>query len=509
MGNKVDISEVNELSDDLKTTSEKIKLDLDHIKADIDQIIAMETFSGKTAKQAKGYFGDLHKTILDAFNGLFTDLNDNLKQHLDLFESDVDSSKTAIIESDYLTDTEMDVDEKYEELNFEHQVINRTISSVADITSATTPNFSPVTNDENEVIEEITDLEDKFTSFTNEGKEHDSETKELLHHIEVAMNRAGRSMGEARFADYKSKSTEVGLGALKDYNEGKRKEEIQKARKAKNDVIKDLNEPSQAILNNAYTDLKNGEIDSDRYYQIISVLNKTKGDLSEEELNEEVPEGFVEYLNENRAQIARDLSVPIGASILEYKGTVKLGALIQRFKAIPGPAGPNSFSIVNAKSASAARPFFKADSYVRTAGRAIGKGFIGLGFGVGMYNDIANNDKTWGEATTHNVVATGIGIGATVVAKGIITAGAVALGATPVGWAAVGIAAGATAVGVVATSVFNFAYEHNFLGLQDGLDWAGQQIEDGWNTVTETATNLVEDAGEAIQSGLDAINPFS
>ncbi|GGK09379.1 hypothetical protein GCM10007063_34820 [Lentibacillus kapialis] len=83
------------------------------------------------------------------------------------------------------------------------------------------------------------------------------------------------------------------------------------------------------------------------------------------------------------------------------------------------------------------------------------------------------------------------------------------LGSNPVGWAAIGIAAAGAAVGVGATMGFNYLYDNNILGIQDGLDWAGQQIDEGFKTVTETATNLAEDAGEALSSGLDAINPFS
>src|SRR5699024_4082766 len=144
-----------------------------------------------------------------------------------------------------------------------------------------------------------------------------------------------------------------------------------------------------------------------------------------------------------------DLGVPIGANMMEHKGTVKFGALIQRFKAIPGPAGPNSFNMVNSKSASVASRFFKADSYVHTAGKAIGKGFIGVGFGLGMYDDIRKKDKTWGEATTHNVVATGIGVGTTTGATaGLTTLTAFFLGSNPVGWAAVGVVAAGTAIGV-------------------------------------------------------------
>src|SRR5699024_8446552 len=507
MGHKVDISEVIEFSDELKTASEDIKSSLKKVEENIEQINAMESFSGKAAKEAKGYFNDLHKTILESFNGLFTDLDNNLKKHLDSFQSSVDRNESAIIESDYLKDTEEDISDDYEKLSEEQESIRETISSVSDISSANHPISWTLDSDKEDATKIITKLEEKLDSFTGRGD--DSQTKELLHQIEVAMKNAKTNDGTARFTDYKGDSKNIGLPGLKDYNQGKKEEEVEKAREAKDSAIKDLNEPSQAILNQAYTKLKNGEIDSDKYYDVLSVLKKSNGDLSEEELNEEVPEGFVEYLNENRAQIARDLGVPVGASMMEQKGTVKFGALIQRFKAIPGPAGPNSFNMVNSKSERVASPFFKADSSVRTAGKAIGKGFIGLGFGLGMYADIAEKDKTWGEAITHNVVATGIGVGSTMGTATVLTTAATAvIGATPVGWAAVGIAAGATVVGVVATNTFNYLYDHNILGFQDGLDWAGQQIDEGFRTVKETATNFAEDVGEAFQSGLDAINPF-
>lgn len=56
--------------------------------------------------------------------------------------------------------------------------------------------------------------------------------------------------------------------------------------------------------------------------------------------------------------------------MLEHEGTNKLGALIQGVRATPGPAEANSFNMVNQKSASAARPFFKADGFARKAGSA-------------------------------------------------------------------------------------------------------------------------------------------
>jgi len=157
MGHKVDISEVIEFSDELKTASEDIKSSLRKVEENIEQINAMESFSGKAAKEAKGYFNDLHKTILESFNGLFTDLDNNLKKHLDEFESSVDSSDSAIIQNDYLKETEEDVSDDYEELSEKHDTVNETIDSVADISSATAPSFSNVTSNAEEAVKVITD----------------------------------------------------------------------------------------------------------------------------------------------------------------------------------------------------------------------------------------------------------------------------------------------------------------------------------------------------------------
>src|SRR5699024_11368265 len=153
-------------------------------------------------KEAKGYFNDLHKTILESFNGLFTDLDNNLKKHLDEFGSSVDSSDSAIILNDYIKDTEENVSDDYEELSEDQDTINGTIDNVADISSATAPSFSKVTSNAEEAVKVITDLEEKLDSFTSTGDA--SQTKDLLHQIEVTMKNAKTNDETARFTDYKA-----------------------------------------------------------------------------------------------------------------------------------------------------------------------------------------------------------------------------------------------------------------------------------------------------------------
>ena len=59
------------------------------------------------------------------------------------------------------------------------------------------------------------------------------------------------------------------------------------------------------------------------------------------------------------------------------------------------------------------------------------KGVAGVGFGIGMYDDLANDNKTFGEALSHN--------GMTLAAGSVAAFGVAALVSNPVGWAVVGI----------------------------------------------------------------------
>src|SRR5690625_6590736 len=73
MANKVDISEVTDFSHDLQEASADFRSQLDKVKEGIEAVNGMSSFSGKTAKEAKQYFGELHITILESFRGLFED----------------------------------------------------------------------------------------------------------------------------------------------------------------------------------------------------------------------------------------------------------------------------------------------------------------------------------------------------------------------------------------------------------------------------------------------------
>lgn len=149
MSHKVDISEVTDFSNDLKSMVADLKSSLTLVSKHIDKLNAMSTFSGKTAIAAKNYFNELHKTLLKSFELLFNDLDENLKQHIKFFQSRVDSSQNALIESNYLRDLIDNIDDDFDRLMDESESVKDTIRSVSDITSASIPySYSPDGNPE-------------------------------------------------------------------------------------------------------------------------------------------------------------------------------------------------------------------------------------------------------------------------------------------------------------------------------------------------------------------------
>src|SRR5699024_8163879 len=273
-------------------------------------------------------------------------------QHLQTFESEVDSSDTAVIESDYLQDVREDINEVYEELENEDESIHETIEDVSDITSATSPDFSDVNEWKKKSVEKIKELDEDLASFTSTGDETD--VKEIMNKIETVMNNAKTSEGKARFADFKGASDNSDLKKLQDYNEDKLDEEFENARTTKESVLKDADESSKTIGNKAYTDLKNGKITEAKYNEIMSTLQTI-----EDELNEEVPQSFLEYVNENKVEFAKDTTISTVTGYTSKHGSMKLGGMINTFRGTKG----DGFVMVNSKSNQYAQPFLNPKTH--------------------------------------------------------------------------------------------------------------------------------------------------
>src|SRR5699024_11168326 len=418
-------------------------------------------FSGKAANEAKGYFNELHLTILESFRGLLDDLEENLKQHIQTFATVVDSSDSAVIESNYLEDVKEDINEIYEDLEKQDEIFHDTIEDVADITSATSPDFSEVNEWKRKSVEKIKELDEDLVSFTSTDDETD--VKEIMNQIETVMNNAKAIEGKARFADFKGASDNSELAKLIAYNDGKQEETMEKAKDTKETVLKDADESSKTIGNKAYTDLKNGKITEAKYNEIMSTLQTIQDEPNEEELNEEVPQSFLEYLNENKVEFAKDSTISAVTGYTSKHGTMKLGGMINTFRGTKG----DGFVMVNSKSNQYAQPFLnpKTHKWAVNAGKWGGRAAIPVAFGVGWYDDVQNQGKTHGQAIAHNATTAGVGIGATAITLGLMS--------NPGGWAILGAAALGTGLAMGA----DYLYKNNKT-VETAVDWVGDRFSD-------------------------------
>lgn len=298
MGNKVGMSEITDFSDDLQEASEAIRSQLDQVKESIETINGMNSFSGKAAKEAKQYFGELHGTILESFKGLFDDLEENLQQHIQTFESNVDPSDSTIIQSDYLQEVKEEINEVFEDLKEQDESIHDTIKDVSDISSATPPSFLDVDEWKSKTDRKIKELNEDLDAFTGEGDETD--VKATMNQIEKAMNNAKANEGKARFADFEGASKMIELKKLQDYNENKKEEQTGKAEDVKKSTIKNLNNTSSKnIVNKVYQEFKDGDIGYDKYLTILDSVKNTSENTDKTGIEKKSAIAFIDYLEDH------------------------------------------------------------------------------------------------------------------------------------------------------------------------------------------------------------------
>ncbi|MEN1968826.1 T7SS effector LXG polymorphic toxin [Lentibacillus sp. N15] len=223
MNKRVDREELEDFLRDVNQNRDQVQKRLDQVKSDIGTILNMESFSGKTADQAKNYFSEIHITLLSAFSKLFDDISEQLTHNIDTFQSEVDNGTNARIQSDYLEEIKEDMQHTYNDLKTKKNSIDEIIDSVANISAATKPNFSNVKKNNKEINQSITELLDDLDAFTQK-KQHDS-VGDLMHQMEVTIQRAGANQGKARFNDYVDRVALQGLPVLqesiKDYERAK------------------------------------------------------------------------------------------------------------------------------------------------------------------------------------------------------------------------------------------------------------------------------------------------
>ncbi|MFD1068247.1 hypothetical protein [Oceanobacillus locisalsi] len=359
------------------------------------------------------------------------------------------------------------------------------------------------------------EVDEDLTSFTSTGDETDVQA--IMSQIEAVMNSAQTSKGKARFADFEGASQDSDLGKLQGYSHAKKEEKTEKAKEVKDEAIKDFDKTSSKdVVNKAYQEFKDGDISYDQYTAIVNSVKNTSGNITRVDLEEEAADSFIKYLEDHEMleQYVEDHK-PFANYVVDSITSAARGSLevfleklgynhkeIANYLMNQDKEIRSAVDILDPKSSHArkhatnqSKAFFKYADYVKSGGWAL----AGFGAYSGWKEDVANG-KTGGEAFTHNLAS----LGGSLAGTGV-TAFAVALGSNPVGWAA----AAGIGISFAATFTFEYLYDNNIFGIQTGLDKAGQKIDEWWSDGKEAASGFLQNAGESIASGFDAVNPFT
>ncbi|WP_207368864.1 T7SS effector LXG polymorphic toxin [Heyndrickxia coagulans] len=219
MGNKVEMTEVVSFSDELKSAASSLKSQLDAIKKSTNQIAEMNSFTGLTADSAKDYLKDFHMKIADNFTTLFESLSTQLSSHIVSFQSEVDSSNAAHLDSDYLKDEQTKVSDQYSKVSESHSNLKATIQKISDISSLKPPSLSEAAKGKKTAVQILQKTEDKLHNFTTKGKKDAAEMDELLDQLEAILKDVGKMDKGNRFSEYYNGSINENVNDLKRLSE--------------------------------------------------------------------------------------------------------------------------------------------------------------------------------------------------------------------------------------------------------------------------------------------------
>ncbi|PAF18964.1 LXG domain-containing protein [Terribacillus saccharophilus] len=504
---------------DLDTLSEQ----LSNLQQKVRNLYSLEdALKGETGKAIRSFYNEIHTPFITF---LLQSMED-YKNRLENMKNDVQSfepSHQGYISEDFL-DNQLHpgLDQAKSKISSVSENINFALSGVADITYVTKISYSDFeTNIENgkrqidDVIKDLSELDSKHASKLQETQSDLDTMKKYLSEMTTGLSSGSISISEfdaASLQDMNAYNNVIqqsyGNGNIEITEDNIEYLPMAAIAAATKNAEKGMDEGPLTIVQHAYNSLEKGEITRKEYNDILSTASKKNSS------NTDKTDTFIEYTNKNWDKIGLDVAKDGVANGIEqlgiYIGKVGRSGRVQLIQdVVSGSVGSRT-----ARSrANKIQSRIHGGSKLVRGGATLGRSLPYINSGYGFVDEwLVKKDKTFGEALTHNgtSLAVSLGVGALTTS---FTTGLTLLGVSnPVGWAVLGT----VALGALAGHAFNWAYDTNFLGLQDGLDYVGNKIDDGLSYVGDklddfgkSVSNTVDEAGEAIKSGISALNPIN
>ncbi|WP_053217783.1 T7SS effector LXG polymorphic toxin [Virgibacillus senegalensis] len=201
---RINVNEVTDFCREVQSQTAVLKESIDQMEKNIDQIIHMNQFQGEAADAAKEYFQILHMTLLQAFRGLFEQIETNISRHLQDFHLEVDSSHHAIIHQSYLDEKETDLrqsSKRFEQLQID---VKQILNSVSDLSSARVPTALYTLEDKEASLRVITRLSQCLEGYDKSHKSDQKQIESVLQEISSLMRKVSNKTGNQSKASFET-----------------------------------------------------------------------------------------------------------------------------------------------------------------------------------------------------------------------------------------------------------------------------------------------------------------
>jgi predicted ribonuclease toxin of YeeF-YezG toxin-antitoxin module len=480
-----------------------------------------DALKGKTGKAIRSFYNEIHTPFLTFLLQSMEDYKgrlEDMKNDVQSFES---SHQGFISESFLRDELTLGLDNAKLKAGIVTDKANQTLSSVADIVSVKNINQSDfearIDKGNRQIATVVNNLNDLDSKHAAKLEETQSDLQTLKKYLSEMTT--GLSNGAISISDFDASSLQDidAYQSVIHKSYGNKNGDIEVTEEnvehlpmaaiaaARRKAEKGMDEGIKVLMNQAYKDLEQGKITPKKYHAILSTANKKNGELTKE-ADKENTETFIEYTNKNWDKITQDISKDALANAIEQLGiqTEKIGEFARDSLYLNAKLGLEGSRAVQYK-ANSARTWTKYGRNITSTGKFLGMYGVPIASaGYGVYEDVAKKGKTGGEAITHNSASFLAGAAGSYL-------GTAALGlvvSNPGGWA-IGAAIGG---GVLLSNGFNYLYDNNIWGIQDGLDKAGEKLDQAWDAAVDHVDKTVDsfkEIGEGIKGGIASLNPIN
>ncbi|MFP7492923.1 LXG domain-containing protein [Terribacillus saccharophilus] len=497
---------------DLDTLSEQ----LSNLQQKVRNLYSLEdALKGKTGTAIRSFYNEIHTPFITFLLQSMEDYKNRLEDMKNDVESFEPSHHGYISESFLNNELHPGLDQAKSKVASVSESINSVLSGVANITYVAKISYSDFESSIedgkkqlDDVMEDLGELDSKHASKLQETQSDLDTMKKYLSEMTTGLSNGSISIGEFDAASLQNIDAynnviqqSYGNGNVEITEENVEYLPMSAIAAATKRAEEGMDEGISVLVSHAQKDLREGNISRKEYYGILSMAKGEKA-LTEAS-DKERTDNFIDYTNKNWDKITQDVSKEVFATSIEQIGvqTQKIGEFTRDLLYLNANLG-----LVGSRTAqhqlNQSNKWINTGSKLMKGGAMLGKvGIPAISAVYGTYEDMNKNDKTFGEAVAKNAAATGVGT--------LVTLGTTALVSNPGGWAILG----GMAVAVGFSHGFNWLYDNNIGGIQDGLDAVGEKIDDAGKAIVNQAEKTVDsfkEIGEGIKDGIASLrNPMT